>query len=185
MSTETEARLKVDSLEPIKHKLAELGAQFIQEQLQTDYYFDDADGNLTKADKCIRLRRQLAGGTAKALLTYKGPKEKDCFKKREEIEVEVADADSAERFVLAIGYKRTVVFEKKRLIRRLGGCMVSLDELPLLGYFVEIEGPDDEKIACVQRDLELSYLPHIRESYAYLMEQKLGQLGGGQREVFL
>jgi len=57
--------------------------------------------------------------------------------------------------------------------------------LPLLGYFVEIEGPDDEKIADVQRNLGLSDLPHIQESYAYLMERKLNQLGAAKREVFL
>ena len=185
MSVEIEAKLKVDSAEPVKNKLAELGAEFLAEQLQTDYYFDDPEASLTKTDRCLRLRQELAGDSKKALLTYKGPREKGNFKKREEAEVEVADVDSAKRFILAIGYKGTVVFEKKRLIWRLGECMVSLDELPLLGYFVEIEGPDDEKIADVQRNLGLSDLPHIQESYAYLMERKLNQLGAAKREVFL
>jgi adenylate cyclase class IV len=77
------------------------------------------------------------------------------------------------------------VFEKKRRIWQFGGCEVALDELPLLGSFVEIEGRDGEKIADVQRNLGLSNLPVILESYASLMEKKLRQLGRKEKEVFL
>jgi hypothetical protein len=37
----------------------------------------------------------------------------------------------------------------------------------------------------VQGKLGLSDLPHVVESYACLMQQKLHQLGKNQREVFL
>lgn len=43
MCAEIEAKLKVDSHKEIGAKLAELGAEFSEEQFQTDYYFDDAD----------------------------------------------------------------------------------------------------------------------------------------------
>ena len=65
-----------------------------------------------------------------------------------------------------------MVVEKKRRVWQLGGCEVALDRLPLLGDFVEIEGPDDEKIADVQERLGLAYLPHILESYACLTERR-------------
>ena len=52
------AKLKVDSLEQIREKLAAAGAKFLEDQVQTDIYFDDADGTLTKTDKCLRLRCQ-------------------------------------------------------------------------------------------------------------------------------
>ncbi len=61
MCTEIEAKLKVDSLSEIERKLAELGAEFLAEQLQTDYHFDDANATLIKSDKCLRLWRQIAG----------------------------------------------------------------------------------------------------------------------------
>ncbi len=38
MCAEIEAKLKVQSLEPIETKLKELGAEFIAEQKQTDFY---------------------------------------------------------------------------------------------------------------------------------------------------
>ena len=86
MPVEIEAKLKVDSLEEIKHKLTELGAEFLQEQLQKDYLFDDAEKSLQKTDRCLRLRRQSADESERFFLTYKGAKEKSSFKKRQEIE---------------------------------------------------------------------------------------------------
>ena len=173
MCVEIEAKLKVDSLEEIEHKLVEAGAEFRQEQRQIDNYFDDANRTLTKADKCLRLRRQLTGDNEKVFLTYKGPKEKDQLKKRQEIEIEVGNVDSTRKLLSALGYDQALVVEKKRRIYRLGGCIVALDELPLLGSFVEIEGSDDEKIVNVQRDLGLADLQHIPVSYASLMAEKL------------
>jgi len=172
MYTEIEAKLKVDSLQEIERKLAELGAEFQQEQLQTDYHFDDADSQLTKADRCLRLRRQMVADNESFFLTYKGAGEKSNFKKRQEIEIEIRDADSAQKLLSALGYEKVLVVEKKRRLWQLGDCKITLDRLPLLGDFVEIEGPDDEKIADARRSLGLADLPHITESYASLVAKK-------------
>ncbi|MFQ6034801.1 MAG: class IV adenylate cyclase [Sedimentisphaerales bacterium] len=172
MSTEIEAKLKVDSLEDVKQKLVELGAEFLAEHFQPDCYFDDAGSTLKNSDRALRLRRQLTGKTEKVLLTYKGAKTKDNFKKRQEIEIEIKDAESAEKLLLSLGYEKVLVFEKKRLIWQVENCVVALDKLPLLGNFVEIEGPDDKEICDVQRNLGLADLPHIVESYADLVAKK-------------
>jgi len=185
MHTEIEAKLKVESVRQIIEKLTELGAEFLEEQLQTDCYFDDAHARLTKADRCLRLRRQRTDRSEQAFLTYKGAKEKDKFKRRQEIEIEVGDGDSAERLLVSLGYEKVLVFEKKRRLWRLGHCEVALDELPLLGSFLEIEGPDYERVADAQKNLGLANLPHIVESYAALMADKLCQLGKAETEVFL
>ena len=172
MYTEIEAKLKVESHKEVIEKLDELGAEFLEEQLQEDSYFDDADRTLTETDRCLRLRRQSAGDEEKVFLTYKGAKEKNEFKKRQEIEIEVGNVDSTRKLLSALGYDQALVVEKKRRIYRLGGCIVALDELPLLGSFLEIEGPDDKKIADVQKNLGLADLPHITESYASLVAKK-------------
>ncbi len=49
MHTEIEAKLKVDSLQEIERKLDEVGAEFLEEQLQTDTYCDAADATLKTA----------------------------------------------------------------------------------------------------------------------------------------
>ena len=173
MHIEIEAKIKVNSLQEVAARLSELGAEFLSEHIQKDQYFDDAGQTLTKTDRGLRLRRQRIGNEEKIFLTYKGAREKDQFKKRQEIEMEITDGDSIENLLLAIGYEKAIVFEKKRRVYRLGGCEVALDELPLLGSFVEIEGTDDKKIADVQKNLGLSNLPSIKESYAGLMAAKL------------
>ena len=185
MHTEIEAKLKVDSLPELERKLGEVGAEFVAEQLQTDTYFDDDGAALKKSDRALRLRRQRTGQKENTLLTYKGAKEKNDFKKRLEIEIEVGDGDSVEKLLSELGYEKALVFEKRRQIWQIDDCVVCLDELPLLGCFVEIEGPDGGTIADVQKKLDMSDLQHIVESYACLMQRKLNQLGKEQRQVLL
>ena len=177
MYTEIEAKLKVDSLQEVECRLEELGAEFVAEQSQRDWHFDDADAALKKGDKCLRLRRQVVDNSTTFFLTYKGPKEKSNFKKREEIEIEISDSDSVERLLSALGYERAMVIEKTRRLWLLDYCEVALDRLELLGDFVEIEGPSDEKINSVQQSLGLSDLPHIAKSYACLIKAKLIEHG--------
>jgi len=185
MCTEIEAKLRVEALKPIELRLVELRADSVGEQMQTDSYFDDASATLTKTDRCLRLRRILVDRTGRYVLTYKGAKEKDDFKKRQQIELEIQDAHSFEELLLALGYEKKLVLEKKRRLWRLGTCLIALDELPLLGCFVEIEGPDDKAIAAVQTDLGLADLAHIVESYAALIQARLSELGREDREVYL
>jgi len=172
MCYEIEAKLKVESLPEVEQKLVEVGADFQAEQLQTDFLFDDANATLTKADRCLRLRRQSVAGSERFFLTYKGAKEKSNFKKRQEIETEIIEAESTQKLLSALGYEKVMVVEKKRRLWQLGGCSVALDQLPLLGAFVEIEGPDDETITDVQQRLGFADLPHIAKSYAQLTKEE-------------
>ena len=41
MYTEIEAKLKVDSLPDVAGRLGKVGAEFLEEQVQKDYYFDE------------------------------------------------------------------------------------------------------------------------------------------------
>jgi len=173
MSLEIEAKLKVDSLEQVSDRLKELGAEFVAEQRQKDYHFDNNTGTLTANDSCLRLRRQTIGDTQEFFLTYKGPKEKSDFKKRAEIETEIADADSIEKILAALGYEKVFTIEKIRRLWKFGDCEIALDELPSLGNFIEIEGPDDETISDMQKRLGLAHLKHIPKSYAHLLKEEL------------
>ena len=183
MHIEIEAKLKVDSLAKAARRLKALGAELLRVSVHTDTYFDDDKKSFIKSDKALRLRCMLTGQKEKAALTFKGPRRRGHFKQRQEIQFEVDNAKSAEMFLEAIGYKKSLVYQKKRCLWRLGGCEVALDELPLLGTFVEIEGPDEKKIATVQKKLGLSDLPHIPESYATLMQKRMRQLRITKKEI--
>jgi len=101
------------------------------------------------------------------------------------VQTEISDAQSVRKMLSAIGYSEMLVYEKKRQLWVYGGCEICLDELPLLGNFIEIEGDSVKRIAKVQKELGLSALPHIKESYATLMEQRLRDLGNKKKEAFL
>jgi predicted adenylyl cyclase CyaB len=175
MHTEIEAKLKVDSLQEIEDRLRQLGAAFVAELSQEDVLFDDVCNTLTRADSCLRLRSQAAGGKTKYILGYKGTKEKSSFKKRREIEIEVSSGESAKAIFSALGYEQKIIVEKKRSLYRFGDCEIALDRLKLLGDFVEIEGPDEKAIKNVQKKLNLEHLKHIPKSYASLIADKLKQ----------
>lgn len=183
MSIEIEAKIKVESFEAVAQKLKELGAEFLAEKLQRDCYFDDAELTLIKNGKGLRLRVEETGQDRKVFLTFKGPKKEDVFKKRQEIELQVDSVSCAEEFLDAIGYRRILTFEKKRSMWKISSCEVCLDELPLLGKFVEIEAPDSKIIEAVLPDLNLKGYPHIEESYAFLIKKKLQELGKSEVEV--
>jgi adenylate cyclase, class 2 len=173
MYIEIEAKLKVDSLESVKERLEKLGASFEAEQQQRDFYFDDLNSAFAKSDSCLRIRQQRDNGGERIFLAYKGPKHKSNFKKRAEIEIEVSNLEKTQKLLSALGYKESIVVEKKRNLWRLGDCLVALDDVSDLGSFVEIEGSNDKKIAEVQKRLGLENLQHISKSYAELLAEKL------------
>jgi len=184
MATEIEAKLRVDSLSRVAKRLNALGARFLNALVQRDYYFDDEKASLTRMDCCLRLREEFSGQSRKTVLAYKGAREKGRFKKRLEVQTEISDVQSIRKMFAAIGYKEALVYEKKRQMWVFGGCEICLDELPLLGEFVEIEGDSERRIAKVQKTLGLADLPHVKQSYATLMKQKLHRLGRKKMEAF-
>lgn len=185
MHAEIEAKLKVDSLPQVERRLAECGASFLRETVQTDSYFDTPDREMTHTDRCLRLRHERSDTRERLILAYKGPKETDDYKKRREVEVEVSDAGAIESLLGALGYDKALAFNKRRRLWSLHSCEVALDELPLVGVFVEVEGPDSQTIAEVQSMLGLSDVPHTMDSYASLIGARLSELGSEAREVYL
>ena len=185
MYLEIEAKLKVDSFEPVERRLVEQGASLVSETIQTDTYFDTAAGDLTRTDQCLRLRVEAMHGQEYLALTYKGPKQADDFKRRKEVNLNVTDAAAAESLLEGLGYRRALAFNKQRREWKLNDCLVALDTLPLLGTFVEIEGVNSSIIRKVQETLGLTDVPHVMDSYASLVEAALSRLESKRREVFL
>jgi len=184
VNIEIETKVKVESLDEIAVRMEDLGARLLYELSQTDTYFDDVAETLFASDCGLRLRRQLTGESEKVILTHKGPRQEARFKSRQEIEIEVSDLEVAAELLAALGHEKALVFEKRRQVWRLADCAVCLDELPLLGSFVEIEASGEHQIADALEKMELAHLGHVNESYAQLMRAKLNELGSGKMEAF-
>ncbi len=180
MALEVEAKIRVDSLEPVRAKLAALGAVDEGRVRERNWVLDTPDESLRRAGKLLRVRN--TGGDG-GVLTVKTPVAGDgAFKRREEVEVTV---DSSDRLLVqfaALGYDVMWIYEKYRTTYHWRGCCVLLDECPEIGDFVEVEG-DADAIRTVLRDLGLDAADHLDANYLGLWQEYLTARGEGRRDM--
>lgn len=138
---------------------------------ETNRIFDRPDRRLLAGDCGLRIResRPLDGGRPlQPTLTFKGPRDPGPVKSRAELETPVADAETLAEILQRLGFQEVIRYEKRRETWRLGDCEVCLDELPRLGWYVEIEGPRIEAVETARRQLGLTALPTPGETYVEL-----------------
>lgn len=182
MPLEIEAKVRCDDLDAIRQRLRDAGARRLGQVKETNIFFDTPERSLQRADRGLRLRvnRNLDTGHSTIVITHKGPRQAGPFKARQETELRVDDAEAAAALLEALGYARTLTFEKRRESWRLDECSIELDELPRVGSFVEIEGPTEAQVQAVKDRLGLGALPHIDTPYIAMLEECVR---GGERVV--
>lgn len=185
MPTELEAKMKVEDFDATRRRLRDSGARRVGSALETNSFLDTHNRSLLSQDKGLRLRqsRDDATGRQRFVITVKGAQQEGPFKSREESEVNVEDGDDAIAVLGALGFEPTLSFQKKRESWTLGGCKIELDELPILGRFVEIEGPDEGAIGKVREMLGLTNLTPIQTGYITMLSRHLKEHGDKRREV--
>ncbi|MHB0946244.1 MAG: class IV adenylate cyclase [Sedimentisphaerales bacterium] len=183
MALEIEIKLKVEGFESVIEKLKALDAKFDGDFVQADDYYDDAQDSLVKSDRCLRIRRHKNHIGQAIELTYKGARENHRFKTRREIGIKIEKAEELAELFTHLGYKIRLTIEKKRSLWDFADCKIALDELPMLGKFIEIEGPSDEQIEKVQKQLGLEKFSHIPQSYAHLIEEAIKKAGIKSRTI--
>lgn len=178
MPVELECKIPVPDHAPIQARLRAVGATPLGVAVETNHLLDDAAQTLYQRGCGLRVRklRILTGHPAGAsdTMTFKGPVQKSDFKRREEVELEIADADGILRLFDALGYRPWIIFEKRRESWQLGPARIELDELPALGRFVEVEAPDDPAIRAALTTLGLDAANSITKSYPALAAHHLG-----------
>lgn len=165
---EREAKIAVDNLDALEAKLDALGAERIGRWRETDTFFDSDDRRLKSADSALRLRQRVdLADTAKTWfrLTFKGPKQPGRFKNRREIETAVDAPHTTRSLLEALGLNAFITYTKHRTTFRYRECTIELDDLPDIGTFIEVEGPDEPAITTVLSDLNLTDHPTITDSY--------------------
>ncbi len=184
MAIELEIKIHVESHEPIRIALRDAGAEYVSRVLETNRLLDLPDGALRRAGCGLRVRsvEVLDGDGPAATLTYKGPREAGRFKRREELEVVVEDAAAMLSILLALGYGERIVFEKRRESWRMDDCRVELDEVPLLGTFVEVEGPTEAAIDAAVERLGLAGQATEPQSYVGLLAESADDRDSDPRE---
>lgn len=120
----------------VEKALARLGAKKISEETMEDVYFSHPGRDFGKTDEALRLRNKSDG----VELSYKGPRMKiERAKAREEINLKIDNALSAQRIVERLGFTEICTVKKKRISYRLEKLRIDVDNVEGLGEFVELE----------------------------------------------
>lgn len=160
MPYESEAKFKVDSFESALAAIRKARGRFLGAVLQTDVYYDTADGSLRRGDSAVRLRRVRSLTPARVaqdirpLLTYKGPRRgRAKIKIRKEVQTRVETPEAIDAILAAGNLRPAMTIQKRRASYQLGRCRVELDELPRLGRFIEVEGPTTRAVLALWKKL--------------------------------
>jgi len=176
MATELEAKIQVPDHAPLREKLKSAGAERVKSELEVNTFFDTPDHSLQSADKGLRIRIATdESGHQKCTVTMKGALQKAQYKSREETQFTADDPAAVEQLFRNLGFAPTLSFEKRRETWLLDDCEIALDELPLLGKYVEIEGKTEQDISRARAALGLEHSPLISTGYISLLARLLEQ----------
>lgn len=175
MAVEIEAKMRLHHPDALITRLQELGATLTHQISETNSYFDSAEGTLKCTDQGLRTRVEVANAgkpdeSITTTITHKGPRTMGQLKSRVETELDVDNARDAALLLGALGYHHVLSFEKRRIRYELDGCRVELDELPIIGRFIEIEGESEDAVLAVRDKLGLADEPLIRSSYIAMLK---------------
>lgn len=161
--------------ERLRAALQARGATHSSIEHEENLLFDDGEAGLAATGSILRVR--LLDGGPKAKLTYKGASRYDNgVKRRQEIEVDVADGGGMQALLEALGYAVRLTYAKQRETWRSGDVEVALDTL-VFGHFCEIEGPESE-IRDLARALGLDETQAEAAGYPSLMARYTAEAGG-------
>ena len=166
---EIEIKFAVKDIKAVTEKLRKLGFRVaVGRHREKNYLFDDAGGTLRKAGKLLRVRQTPSSQT----LTYKGPiSASSKLKRREEIECRIEQADVLMRILQESGFNIQTEYSKYRTVFEKGRFNISLDETEA-GNFLEVEGPSEEEITKLGKELGYSEKDFVRRTYAELIGEK-------------
>ncbi|MEA3199271.1 MAG: adenylate cyclase, class 2 [Thermoplasmata archaeon] len=117
-------------------------------EAHADAYFAHPARDFARTDEALRLSDR----AGRADLTYKGPKLDARTKARREVVVPLADAAPMRGVLEALGFREVRVVRKTRALFDHAGFEVALDEVPPLGFFVELERQLPEGAGRAQAD---------------------------------
>lgn len=176
MNLEIEVKMRLTDTSSLLDRLGHLAGEPVAEMLEADVFLDTADKSLRAADCGLRVRSEshlINDIPDRSRITYKGPREAGPIKRREELELGVASADTAVLLLERLGYHVQIRFEKRRRRYHLDDCYVEIDQLPHLGHFIEIEGPSDDAVMAAREKLGLAEEPLLHQPYVAMLEDYL------------
>lgn len=175
LEIEKKYRLSEERREKVLEELRELDAKFKGEDFEENIIY--SGGVLEEKFAVLRVRK-IQG---KTIFTYKESVPSPAgIKQRIEYETEVEDPEALEKIIESLGFRKSLVYEKRRKIWHFREVEIVLDELPF-GLFMEIEG-SITAIKEAEMLLDIEDFPAEHESYPRLTA-RLGKQNGDSIEA--
>jgi adenylate cyclase, class 2 len=176
MKYEVESKYRIEDAAALRRRLAALGGDLGDPNVQVDRYFNHPARDFARTDEALRIR----SSGKENRITYKGPRIDAATKTRRELELPIAPgAEAVASFVellLALGFVPVAdVRKSRRLVRiawRGANVEVAWDQVDAVGEFLELElSADETTLADAQRvlaDLAAELRPGAPERRSYL-----------------
>jgi adenylate cyclase class 2 len=177
---EIESKFKVESPDAARAALTRIGAGLVSRELERDTYYAPPERSRLTA---VRLRSMGERGlfTIKAL-PGDGFVKQAGVKTLEEIEVEISDAGRFARMLGMLGFVPRLRKEKLRETYAWRDIHLFLDELPYLGFYLEIEAPE-EGIREAAAALGLTWDRASGETYLEIFDRYKAERGRPELEL--
>ena len=94
---EVEVKAKIRSFDEMRKRLDEINAVKVKTEHQEDRYFNSPVRDFAQTDEALRIRETKSDDKHNLFITYKGPKIDSKSKTREEVEMEIEDAEKASK----------------------------------------------------------------------------------------
>lgn len=136
---EAEIKLPITDREELEHRLEQNGFQKGRSVREEDLYFNSLQHDFRSRDEALRLRRVICSGKEEVLLTFKSPKLDRVSMTREELETPVGDLETMRAVLHALGYDLEYPVYKTRQYYKKESLTACVDQVELLGTFLELE----------------------------------------------
>ena len=165
---EKKYRLTPQQARTLAQRLDEIGAERSGSAFEVNALYSNSALDLE--DAILRLRR--IGN--RAILTFKKRfSSPSSIKRQLEEETEVEDGDVMARILDRLGFKPSLIYEKRRETWKHQSTEIAIDELPF-GWFMEIEG-DEADIVAVERAIGIDESSAEEATYPALT-RKFGRM---------
>ncbi len=178
-------RVKVKRLDSLTRRLASQGAKHAQDvaQMTTHYKNLQAETQEEGLKLCLSLEQDVKNSYRKAILSWTRPSDHGNDAGRQKLEMTSNDVPMISNLIEALGYRPYRHVETRRHRWTWRGCAVSLDLVPYLGPFVEINGPSEQAVQKVLHQLGLGASRCLVQSDQSLLDAFLAQRGIEDRYI--
>lgn len=178
---ETEVKLRIEgSVLEVKQKLATF-CKYSTPTEEENRIYDTAEGKLKDRKQVLRIRyakHPVGDLDPKIELTFKdkGTRSKGISSRPEyNVNIQRNELANLTKVLEGLGYRPSFVYEKKRETWKFPDVKVTveIDELPYIGHFLEIEGPDSDVIEQVIDQLGVRHFERCSGSYIKLLRDEM------------